>query len=524
MLSHHTLAVLVISLTAGAVLGSGDIDDAAATHGRDSALDSVEALVDVTPQIPDGPVVQQYQKMLEKKKLGAEIERQKMLMGPVLARADAKKLAKKRELEMLAEVEIKNRIGKKEINLKKKEKDQNRALKARKEASKARRLERYEKWSHDEVVRNNEKLAKLHKHTAKSLAMASMLFKRKKGSKKSAVESMAKARAAQSQDLRVGGYMQLKGQQVNIEPLTRLNDALAHAMRNPETYDPAVLQEAFNGAVSYVTTEETGFENTKQKWKDEEKAEKAKKENEEKADQAHRLQKIKDSIAAQRKEQSKLKDELAKATDNAKLKKDWEDAFSNVKKARDDVVHNERKEKDDFQKKVLKEEFEKSDTLPGKEVERQTKNLDERNNKFSGAQHGDAATAYIARRMRMRACESLEAAFISEGKYMDTSLPTKIRDINRYTVPEEIPGGAPFDYEKFGEKRVKQSAVKDLYPGCEGKDIGCDTAQGQTADGCTKISCKALMTAQTACVKALSQYTSGPDAGCYHMKNKSCKA
>jgi len=124
----------------------------------------------------------------------------------------------------------------------------------------------------------------------------------------------------------------------------------------------------------------------------------------------------------------------------------------------------------------------------------------------------------------MRACESLEAAFISEGKYMDTSLPTKIREINKYTVPEEIPGGAPFDYEKFSEKRVKQRAVKELYPGCEGKDLGCDTAQGQTADGCTKISCKALMTAQSACVKALSQYTSGPDAGCFHMKNKSCKA
>lgn len=516
MLSHQALAVLVISLAAGVVLGSGDIVAA-------DAMESVEALMDVTPQIPDGPVVQQYQKMLEKKKLAAEIERQKALMGPALARGDAKKLAKKREMEMLAEVEIKNRIGKKEIALKKKEKDDARALKARKEAAKARRLERYEKWSHDEVLRNNEKLAKLHQHTAKSLAMAKRLFKRKKGSKKSAVESMAKARAAQSQELRVGGYMQLKGQQVNIEPLTRLNDALAHAMKNPEEYDPEALQKAYNEAVAYVTTEETGFANTRQGYIDDEKAAKAKTEREEKGEQADRLQKIKDSIAEQRREQQKLKDDLAKATDNAKQKKDWEDAFANVKKARNDVIMNERHEKDTFQMKVLESEFEKSDTLPGKEVERQTKNLDERSNKFNGAQHGDAATAYIARRMRMRACESLEAAFVAEGKYMDTVLPTKLRNINQYQIPEETAGGAPFDYEKYGEKRVKQKAVEKLYQGCTGKDVGCDAGQGQSASGCTKVSCKAMATATTLCKKALEQYTSGPEAGCFHMKDKSCK-
>lgn len=150
-------------------------------------------MVDVTPQIPDGPVVQQYQKMIEKKKLSAEVERQQQLMGPMLARGDAKKIAKKREMEMLAEVEIKNRLSKRELSMKKKAKVEDQVEAARFQAANARRLERYEKWEHDKVVRNKERLGKLRAHTKGAYSMAKKLFKRKASTKKTAMKSMARS-------------------------------------------------------------------------------------------------------------------------------------------------------------------------------------------------------------------------------------------------------------------------------------------------------------------------------------------
>merc|ERR1711998_205510 len=190
----------------------GGTADWAATGSQD--LNSAVAMMDVTPQIPDGPVVQAFQRLVAKQKLDAEIARQKKLMGLLLDRGDAKIKAKKKELSMLAEVEIKNRMGKRELALKRKDKEDNRAERARSEAAKARRLERYEKWSQDEVKRNHERLGKLHKHTSSAYDMAKRLFKRAPSSKKTAVESMAKANAKQRQELTVGGFLGLKGDQI----------------------------------------------------------------------------------------------------------------------------------------------------------------------------------------------------------------------------------------------------------------------------------------------------------------------
>jgi len=43
------------------------LDSVAGPDSESDILSTVVSMVDVTPQIPDGPVVQQYQKMIEKK-------------------------------------------------------------------------------------------------------------------------------------------------------------------------------------------------------------------------------------------------------------------------------------------------------------------------------------------------------------------------------------------------------------------------------------------------------------------------
>merc|ERR1711959_482712 len=98
-------------------------------------------------------------------------------------------------MEMLAVVEIKNRLGKRELDMKRKEEVADQVDAARFQAANARRLERYEKWEHDKVVRNKERLGKLKKHTEGAFSMAKKLFQRKASTKKTAMKSMAEAQA-----------------------------------------------------------------------------------------------------------------------------------------------------------------------------------------------------------------------------------------------------------------------------------------------------------------------------------------
>merc|ERR1711959_699339 len=54
-----------------------------------------ESLLQVTPQIPDGPVVAKFKKMKAKKKLDKQIVTQSKVMKPMLKRKKVKKRAQK---------------------------------------------------------------------------------------------------------------------------------------------------------------------------------------------------------------------------------------------------------------------------------------------------------------------------------------------------------------------------------------------------------------------------------------------
>merc|ERR1711990_1234675 len=188
--------------------------------------------------------------------------------------------------------EIKNRIGKKELELKKKEKVDDQQARARFQAANARRLERYEKWSQDEVKRNHERLAKLKKHTSGGFKMAKKLFKRKKNTKVTAIESMAKSKAARKQQLRMGGYLQLKGDQINFRTLVALNDKLATAMDQPAEENIKFAQQALDEAAAAVSNEKAKTVEKEKGWKAADKKEQERKEKEEAKIHREKLDKL----------------------------------------------------------------------------------------------------------------------------------------------------------------------------------------------------------------------------------------
>merc|ERR1711959_737100 len=196
--------------------------------------DDAISMLEVTPQIPDGPVVQQFNKMVAKKKLANEIEKQREALTPALDRADAKKEAKQQELDMMAEVVIKNRVAAKEQKLKKREK---------------------------------ERLQKLNTHTTTAFNVIKKLFKRKKSTPKSAMEAMAKAKANAAADLTVGGYLDLKGNQINMRYLTNLNEKLTTAMKDPNNLNILFAQKAFKRATVAVAKEKEAESQKETGWK-----------------------------------------------------------------------------------------------------------------------------------------------------------------------------------------------------------------------------------------------------------------
>lgn len=377
------------------------------------------SLADVTPQIPDGPVVQAYQRLIEKKKLAAEVERQKKLMGPVMKRGDEKQKAKKNEMEMLAEVEIKNRMGKKELALKRKDKLDTQAERARFQAANARRLERYEKWSQSEVIRNHERLQKLHSHTSGAFKMAKKLFKRKKSTKKTAIESMAKAKAAQKQELRVGGYLELKGDQINFPELVGLNDKIAKAMADPIDANIAMAQKAYDVAAREVAKEQEGFERKEAAWKEKDK--KIKDEKEQKQIERHnkKLDELAQKVAKEKrsKKNRKSRIEQDRAANELTEKGKWKKAFDDVKKQRADVAAAEVKAKKDYYAKIEEGDSEKKMKAPGKAVIAKTTKYKERSEKYASERNGDASAAFTAKQMKVRACEELAHAKMQLAKF-----------------------------------------------------------------------------------------------------------
>lgn len=401
-----------------------------AENGNVDAFDQqpgdVVAFLDMadTPQVPDGPVVQNFNKMVAKKKMTAELAKQKQLMGPQLDAEEAARKAKSMEMEMMAEVVIKGRVAKKEVKLKRDQKAQDDEDKAREKIAKARRTERYVKLNEGAVQRENERLAKLHKHTTHAFHIIKKLFKRKKSTAKTAMVAMAKAKAAQKMELTVGGYLNLKGNQINMETLTALNDKLAAAMNDPTNMNIHFAQAAFERAALAVTQDQQAQAAKEIGWKDEEKQQKEIEEKREQAIQKEKLEKLAAKVAQEKflKNNRELEVQQKAATNEANEKRKWKDAVDLVKKQRAQVTASEAKVKSDFLAKLGGVEKAKKAAAPGELVQQKQLKYQERSEKYANSEGSGEVARASAKIMKKRACEEFkqaENALNAMGKPVD---------------------------------------------------------------------------------------------------------
>jgi len=91
------------------------------------------------------------------------------------------------------------------------------------------------------------------------------------------------------------------------------------------------------------------------------------------------------------------------------------------------MVQNELKEKNDFDAKIMEKAQKKKDAAPSENYEEKKKKYTERSEKYNSATGGDESTKYIARRMKMRACEAMAHAEMLRDKYnvTDTAIISK---------------------------------------------------------------------------------------------------
>lgn len=400
----HVLVVLVF-----AALLSAENGDAFT-----QPIGDVVEMVDMgdTPQIPDGPVVQNFNKMVAKKKMSAELDKQRALLGPELDAEDAKKKAKGMEMEMMAEVVIKGRVAKKEVQLKKDSKAKEEEDQSREKIAKARRTERYVKLNEGEVQRENERLAKLHKHTTHAFGIIKKLFKRKKSTAKTAMVAMAKAKAAQKMELTVGGYLDLKGNQINMATLAALNTKLANAMNDPTNMNIHFAQQAFERAALAVTADQQAAAQKEVGWKAEEKQQQEIEEKREHAIQAEKLEKLAAKVSQEKwlKNNRELEIQQKAATNEANEKKKWKDAVDMVKKQRALVTSNEAKAKKDFLDKLQSKENAKKAAAPGELVQQKKEKFNERSEKYDNSEGTGEVARSTAKIMKKRACEEYKAA------------------------------------------------------------------------------------------------------------------
>lgn len=255
-------------------------------------------------------------------------------------------------------------------------------------------------------------MSKLHAHTSKAFGIIKKLFKRKQSTKKSAMMALAQAEASQKAELTVGGYLDLKGNQINMPTLTNLNDKLAKAMKEPNSLNIEFAQAAFKRAALSVTSEVTKAAEKEVGWKTEEKG------NEEIVEKRganvnkEKIDKLAAKVGSEKSAKGERGDELTekKQANEAEEKKKWVDAVSAVKKQRMMVTSQEEKAKKDFVDGIAAKEIEKKKAAPGELVLANKEKFTERSEKYDGAAGSGDAARKVAQIMKRRSCETLKAS------------------------------------------------------------------------------------------------------------------
>merc|ERR1711988_63823 len=179
-------------------------------------------------------------------------------------------------------------------------------------------------------------------------------------------------------------------------------------MDEPGEENIKFAQQAFDEAAAAVTKEKALSDQKELQWKAADKKEQERKEKEEAKIHREKLDKLAAKVAAEKKKKQERKDRISedKKLNELKEKKKWRDAFELIKAKRAEITANEEKQKKDFLDEIEKKEKEKKLAAPGELFEMMKKNK-ERSEKYASSHGSDQSSKYIARRMKMRACEAM---------------------------------------------------------------------------------------------------------------------
>merc|ERR1712196_129816 len=151
-------------------------------------------------------------------------------------------------------------------------------------------------------------------------------------------------------DLTVGGYLDLKGNQINMRYLTNLNEKLAAAMKDPNNLNILFAQKAFKRATVAVAKEKEAESQKETGWKNEQKRQQELVEKREQRIQNEKLAKLAAKVSKEKRGKSKRTLEISskQAVNEGNEKKKWADAVALVKKQRQLVADNEAADKKKF--------------------------------------------------------------------------------------------------------------------------------------------------------------------------------
>merc|ERR1719163_1176818 len=399
--------ICVLSMTAAEEVGMLDSvpSSPSLSIGGDMKREE-ESLLQVTPQIPDGPVVAKFKKMKAKKKLDKQIVTQSKVMKPMLKRKKVKKKAQKNKMGMLADLEIKKRKTKNELKLKKLAMDNEKKKKSTFARAKKRRLERYQKYNFDKFESKKERIQKLGKNMQGAKNLVERLRKAQgRRAKEMAAKFTAKIKANNKEEMKVGGMIHLKGLQINNKALVDLNKKLATANKYPTNQNIRMSKMVFAHAAMMVAKEKERFDAFRRKQK-ELKAKRVERGVKFRKDK--KVKKVTELINKERRQKVQRQEKMRKHTANGKEKnnKSWAAARNKVISARAAISRAERTAKNRMNAVHRARAAEKARKAPMEAYNKAKATVKERGRKLQKAKKPSAK--FIAKTMKERAVKLMK--------------------------------------------------------------------------------------------------------------------
>merc|ERR1719238_1447556 len=402
--------ICVLSMTAAEEVGMLDSvpSSPSLSIGGDMKREE-ESLLQVTPQIPDGPVVAKFKKMKAKKKLDKQIVTQSKVMKPMLKRKKVKKRAQKNKMGMLADLEIKKRKTKNELKLKKLAMDNEKKKKSTFARAKKRRLERYQKYNFDKFESKKERIQKLGKNMQGAKNLVERLRKAQgRRAKEMAAKFTAKIKANNKEEMKVGGMIHLKGLQINNKALVDLNKKLATANKYPTNQNIRMSKMVFAHAAMMVAKEKERFDAFRRKQKElkAKRIERGVKFRNDRKDK--KVKKVTELINKEKRQKVQGQEKMRKHTANGQEKnnKNWAAARNKVNAARRAISNAERNAKHRMNAVHAKRAAEKARKAPMEAYNKAKAKVKERGRKLQKAKK--ASQKFIAKTMKERAVKIMK--------------------------------------------------------------------------------------------------------------------